>query len=646
MTSRRYALYALLLWVATSTIIPVHASDWLPVTPEELQLTREPKAPGAAAIYLYRQVDRDDNLSQEFYYERVKILREDGVKYADVEIPYTKGSERIRSIEARTIRPDGSIVRFEGTIYDRAVVAGRGVKLMSKTFTLPEVGVGSIIEYRYWRNQDAGYVFDSHWILSQELFTQHARFSLVPSNYYALRWSWPRGMPEGTASPAKQKGRIQLETHDVPAFVTEELMPPENQLKYRVDFVYFDQSAVSEEPVKFWKAIDKDQFHRVEKFTDRRKAMEHAVAEIVQPGDSPETKLRKLYTRVQRLRNTSYEPPQTEEEFKRTHPGGELHNVEDVLTRGWGSAGQLNQLFTALASAAGLQASLVLVPTRNEYFFERAFMNERQLNSNVVTVNTGGKDWFLDPGVPFTPFGLLPWYETAVEGLQLNSDGGKWVTIPLPPTEDARVERQAQLKMDANGTLSGSLTIRYTGLEGAWRRLEERNEDDTERKKFLEEQVQAMVPSGIDVKLTNTPDWSSWDEPLVAQFDLKVPGWVAAAGQRALLKVGLFAAADDRTFAHQSRTQPIYFNFPFQYRDDFSVELPGGKHIKSLPKARNVDKKFYSYDLTTEEKDGQLHVKRAIAMRLLLVDAKFYGELRDFFQMIRTADEEQVVITQ
>lgn len=36
---------------------PLYAADWLPVTTEELQLTSEPKAPGAAAIYLYRQVD-------------------------------------------------------------------------------------------------------------------------------------------------------------------------------------------------------------------------------------------------------------------------------------------------------------------------------------------------------------------------------------------------------------------------------------------------------------------------------------------------------------------------------------------------------------------------------------------------------------
>ena len=40
------------------------ADDWLPITPEELKMTGDPKAPGAPAIYLYRQVDRRDVLER------------------------------------------------------------------------------------------------------------------------------------------------------------------------------------------------------------------------------------------------------------------------------------------------------------------------------------------------------------------------------------------------------------------------------------------------------------------------------------------------------------------------------------------------------------------------------------------------------
>lgn len=642
---RRIWILSALALIAVVSNLPVHAEDWLPVTAEELQLTREPKAPGAAAIYLYRQVDRDDTVPEETHYQRLKILTEEGRKYADVEIPYVKGTESVRGIEARTIRPDGSIVRFDGTVYEKPIASARATKLMAKAFTMPDVEVGSIIEYRYRHVLQLGYVFDSHWILSQELFTRQAKFSLVPSPYYTLEWSWPRGLPEGTANPARVHGKIRLETHDVPAFVTEELMPPENELKYRVDFIYFDEDEeLEKDPAVFWKRFGKKAFRSVEKFVDRKKAMEQAVAQIVQPGDSAETKLRKIYTRVQQLRNTTFERAKSEEERKRDHESP-AHNVEDVWSRGAGDASNLTHLFVALARAAGCRADLALVATRDQYFFDLRVMNSRQINSNIVVVSVDGKDWYLDPGIPFTPFGLLPWYETGVRALRLDENGGTWLSTPVPAPSASRIERSAQLKLDSGGTLTGKVTIRYTGLESAWRRVEERNEDDTDRKLFLENELKRTVTVGIDTMLTNSPDWHGSDEPLVAEFALKIPGWAAAAGQRQLLKVGLFGGEDDRTFEHFTRVQPLHFHFPYQHSDDVVIEMPIGRRVSSLPKPRNVDLKGVSYGFAAEYREGMLHLKRDISLHLLIVPVEYYPNLRDFFQSVRTGDEEQVLIS-
>ena len=79
--------------------------DWLPIDPTDLKMTSEPKAPGAPAIYLYRQVDRDDKgtASTEYNYLRIKILTEEGRKYANVEIPFDKGGYKVSGIRARTI---------------------------------------------------------------------------------------------------------------------------------------------------------------------------------------------------------------------------------------------------------------------------------------------------------------------------------------------------------------------------------------------------------------------------------------------------------------------------------------------------------------------------------------------------------------
>jgi len=68
------------------------AVGFQPVSPDELKMTSEPLAPGAPAIILFRQVDRDDNIHtpHEDNYFRIKILTEEGRKHADVEIPSSR----------------------------------------------------------------------------------------------------------------------------------------------------------------------------------------------------------------------------------------------------------------------------------------------------------------------------------------------------------------------------------------------------------------------------------------------------------------------------------------------------------------------------------------------------------------------------
>jgi Domain of Unknown Function with PDB structure (DUF3857)/Transglutaminase-like superfamily len=641
----RSILRIIAVWVLVGGPLPVQAEDWLPILPEELKMTSEPLAPGAPAILLYRQVDRDDNGPIETSYARIKILTEEGRRFADVEIPFDKATENVHAIQARTIHADGSIVNFNGTVYEKPIIQARGVKLLAKIFTMPDVQVGSIIEYRYRQSFESGYVFNSHWILSQDLFTRNAKFSLNPYREIGMRYSWPVGLPPDTAPPKEEHGKIHLETHNVPAFVTEEYMPPENELKYRVDFIYSaDTFAGSEkEPKVFWKKYGKKAHGLVEDFVDKRRAMAEAVAQIVEPGDSPEVKLRKIYERVQRLRNISFERKKSEQELERENLKY-AKSAEDVWKRGYGDGNQIAWLFLALVRAAGIQADPVIVSTRDVQFFNPGIMNPNDLNSNVVVVALDGSEIYLDPGIPFAPFGVLPWSETAVGGLRLDKEGGAWITTPLPDPKDSRIERKARLKLTPSGTLEGTLTVTYTGQEALWRRLEEHGEDDTDRKQFLESQIKADIPCGTEVELSNRPDWDSASQTMIAEYDLKIPGWASAAGQRALLPVGLFGAQDKRSFQHMARIHPLYFSFPHQSADDVSIELPANWQVGSMPKPRDVDHKGVIYSISTEGKNGSLLVNRAVTINMTLVNIKYYPTIQDFFQTVRAGDEEQVIL--
>jgi hypothetical protein len=626
----------------------VSGDDWLPILPEEIKMTNVPEAPGAPAVYLYRQVDRKDlgRANTEFNYARIKILTEEGRNYANVEIPYRRGTTAISNIRARTIRPDGTIANFDGKVYDKTISKTRGASYLAKTFSLPDVQVGSIVEYRYNYDLEDGFVFDSLWVLSEELFTKKAKFTLKPYDRLAVKWSWPAGLPIGTPPPTQDADKvIRMTVQNIPAFQLEDFMPPANELKLRVEFVYSEDNTIERDQAKYWRQFGKKQNDHVESFLGKSGAMQQAVAQIVSPNDSPEVKLQKIYARTQQVRNLSYEPRRTEQEAKRDKLKAG-NNAADLLNNGYGWGSEITWLFLALAKAAGFEAYPVLAASRSEFVFNPVRLNSRELNTNVVLVKLNGKDVYFDPGTAFAPFGLVPWTEAGASGMKLDKEGGSWVTTALPDSSASRIERKADLKLTDDGSLTGKITVTFTGLEALTRRLQVRNEDEAARRKYLEDLLSEYVPAGMEAELKNQPDWKNSSAPLIAEYEVKIPGWASSAGKRALLAVGLFGGTEKHLFEHAHREFPVVFEFPFKKTDDVTIELPPGWQVGSSPKDVDQDAKAVEYIFKSDGKNGTIHFNRILRSDLSFVAADKYPVLRNFFQVVRSGDEQQIVLQQ
>jgi hypothetical protein len=642
---------ALIAGVLSCTVLlarPARAGiGFQPVNAEELKMKSEPLAPGAPAIILFRQVDRSDDryTPHEDNYLRVKILTEEGRDRANVEVAFDKDYESISGIRARTIKPDGSIVEFDGKVFDKTIVKSRGNTYLVKTFTLPSVEVGGIIEYFYTLDFKEHYVFESHWILSEDLFTKRAKFSLKPYassyNEFHLRWTWQL-LPEGSLPKQGPFGVVEMEAQNIPAFENEDYMPPENELKARVDFAY-DRELPESDPQKYWQHVGKKRNEALESFVGKGKAMEDAVAQIVSPNDAPETKLRKIYDRVQQIRNTSYEIRKTEQEEQRDKEKA-ITSAEQLWKQGYGTGQQLTWLYLALARAAGFEAYGCWVADRRQYFFNSKMMKSDELDANVVQVKVNGKDMYFDPGGAFTPFGMLEWAETGVPGLRLDRNGGTWIQTTLPEASESQIHREAKLKLSDTGDLEGELTVAYTGLEAMYRRLRERHEDEAARKKYLEDSLKDQIPVLAELELTNKPDWNSAQTPLVAVLNLKIPGWASSAGRRVLLPVGFFDVQEKHIFEHANRVHPIYFEYPYEKLDDVTIELPQGWRVDSVPPPQTKDARLIVYNLKVVKMDGKVQVVRKLDLDVMVLEIKYYPALRDIFQAVRTGDEQQILL--
>lgn len=111
-----------------------------------------------------------------------------------------------------------------------------------------------------------------------------------------------------------------------------------------------------------------------------------------------------------------------------------------------------------------------------------------------------------------------------------------------------------------------------------------------------------------------------------------------------MIPVAIFTAAEKGTFEHANRVHPVYFEYPHEKVDDLTIELPAGWQVSSVPSPQNQDGHVVRYILEVEKNPAGLHLTRKLTIDLLMLELKYYTALRNFFQVMRTGDGEQIVL--
>ena len=621
--------------------------DWLPITPQDQQIKDVPGNPGASAIQLYYADFIDDSAHTEFIYRRIKVLTEKGTEakeQGDVEITVLPEMS-VSDLKARTIHPDGKIIEFTGKPFEKTIFKGKGIKVQAKTFTMPEVTVGSIIEYKYKLRLDNVIITENSWTIQHSLFTLKEKFFFKA--YEGAMEDSPGGSQVSYVTvlldkKLKQKGStVELEMENVPAFESEGYMPPENNYKPQVLFFYTGSDSYTVD--KFWQEGGKRWNTRAEHMLGNYKEVRDAAAEAIGGETDPEKKLRKLYARAQQIRNLTYERERTAEEQKKEKLKTN-ENVSDALKRGHGDREDITYLFVAMARASGFDASVVLVSSRQERFFNRTVLSKKQLDSQVAAVQFNGKDLFLDPGTKFCPFGLVRWIRTSTAALKLDKNGGTFVTVSPATQDKAVIARTANMSLSENGSLKGEITVAFKGGEALERRLSAFATDEAGRKKDVEDEFKGWLSSGANVQMTGSSGWDASEEPLTVQFNVEIPGYASVAGKRLLASAYLFQAKQKDAFKHAARKYPIYFSYAFAEMDKVSIKLPAGYSLESVPQMQFADLPYARYENISQFAGAQLVTQRSLLLNGIFFDVGRYAELKDFFSKVQVGDEEQAVL--
>lgn len=628
-------------------------------------MTSQPEVPGADAVYLYREESSDDreNASSGFdqdntsiadeknfrtLYVRMKILTEAGKKYADVPVLYPGRYFSVASVEGRTIHSDGTVIPFTGKPFQKEVYKSNAYTEKETFFTMPDVQVGSILEYRYALKYDARILMGAEWYVQQDLFVRSAKYSFraYGGDTVDSKGNQSTGIAHSDVLPkgfaVKQiysQNAFELVVHNIPPIPAEEYMLPQSNLVYRVLFYYTGEHSAAE----FWADKGRDWAKDTNRFLGSSNQLKSAVDEIVAPGDTDHQKLAKIYDAVMKLENTNFTRTVSAEEIKQA--GLRTGSAADVWAQKRGNSREMTLLFIALARAAGLQAYAVRVTSRDENIFDVNFLNIGQLNDSIAIVNVDGKEQYFDPGERYCEFGKLHWKHTSTDGLRQTYDSSALIKTPGANYQEAQTVRTAQLQMAPDGTLHGVITVKMTGAPALEWRQRALHSDEAEVTKEFENKLRAELPMGVDAHLTHFVGLADWKSVLAAQFEVS-GAMGTVTGKRVILPSSFFQEAKDNpNFSSSTRQTAIYLQYAYARQDTVSIALPHNLEIESIPQDMKLpfpNNGLYSANYAL--KDNTYTATRLIILANFLFQPSDYSALRDFYQKINGEDQEQAIL--
>lgn len=562
--------------------LPLFAATWRPIEPSEISLKTPKIDANADAEILYWEVKITDHLQPPDiwtvyrHYLRVKIFTEKGAKeLATAEIQF-EGKEFVREVAARTIKPDGSIVEAgNDAIKDTDVVKGKRVRNKVKAIAFPAVSPGSIIEYQYTHTHPDRLASYVPLEFSREYPVHFVKYLVKPiqSEYIPYKMRVMGFQAQATPFQPERNG---TETHyattasNVPAFKPEPNMPPENDVRPWLLIYYEEDKKLT--PEKFWKEIGRDSASSFSKRIKVDGTIKKTALEVVSGAESGEQKAERLMEYCRKnIKNVFSDSPDVTAADRKNFKFNE--HTGDTMKRKIGTGRDINDLFAAMAQAAGLEARLARIADRGFKSFDPQMMTPYFLIAASIAVKVDGNWRFYDPAATRAPKGFLRWQEEGTPALVCDPKEPIFVATPLNPPDRSRTTRRADLELDMDGNVKGKIRLAYSGHRATSRRLELDQDTDAEREQRVLEDLKDQYPGAeiTDVKVENVTEL---DKPLIVSASLVMRGYGQRTGKRMFVQPAFFQAGSKPVFGESQRKYPINFRYPYSDVDRVSIKLP------------------------------------------------------------------------
>jgi len=599
----------------------------------------EENYPEAGAVILL--ADESVEVSKEgiqvsYLHYVVKILNERGKEeFAETEIGYDSTYEKIILQEARTIRPDGTVVEV-GSRHIRDVSRYTNFPLYSNArayiISFPEVVQGAILEYKVK-------IVNNYLINKKDFVLNYPVQATNPVVSAKLNLQFPKSTAvhlkilneKYNSFGAELKPRIQDKGEfldyswsfsDIPQIIPEPAMPPGVRINPTILLSTFNDW---EEIFTWWKGLSKD---KIKADPDIKTKVKELAADVA----SPEARAAAIYNYCAKdIRYVAVEYGQA---------GYEPHAAADIFKNKYGDCKDQAVLLVTMLKEAGLTAWLVLIPTRGDYNLSEDFPSV-MFNHCIGALSLDGKVIFMDPTAETCSFKDLPPDDQGRSVLVFQADRYKIMETPLFAAQHNLVKQVLKLKINDDVTISAHKDNYSYGAYDQMQRFWLTYTQPELIAQMLKERIQE-ISIGARLLKYNIENLDDLNKPVVLSYDFIGPEYATVAGDLRILPQ--LASVDTSLVAKYERLYDIDFSILDSKETDIEIELPAGFKVRYLPESIREESPWIKFEATYEYLKGKIIFKQRNETKKNMVPDSEYNDFKKFTEKVALATKQNIVL--
>ncbi|MEP7255478.1 MAG: DUF3857 domain-containing protein [Ferruginibacter sp.] len=581
------------------------------------------------------------------YRVRIKVLKESGLSYANVNIPYYdhNNEEKIIKIDASTYNLDASGKIKTTDVSKSSIYSKRINKFYSEMIiAFPEVKVGSIVEYKYkmerrtdqhlkgWDFQDKIPVRYSEYQINIPLFYH---FSVNPNIVDEIEvkekvYEDLIATNEGTlTTETLQKNFIMRNLIGIKAEPFMGAVKDYQQgLEFQLSTIDYGGGRTLDLRTT-WADVIKD----LMKDDDFGKQLEWEpkgttamISEAKQLTDE-ESRMKFILNYVKK--NMTWD----DDESIYSYDG-----INSAFEKKTGSTGDINLLLTCLLNKAGIKAYPILFSTRNNGLVKKAFPFISQFNIVMVYVTVAGKYFVLDATDKVIHYRLVPQKVVNTNGFIVEGENGRWVEI-LSGKSKYKVMAAVQGEITADGILKGSCLVNcydYARVQRceSWVENKEKFKDDYFIKPYSFCKIE-------DLAINNTEA-----DSLPLEQKVKFSSVLNSSGDYRYFNINLFSDLDRNPFVAADRVSDVDFGFLQDYTIFGNYSIPPDYIFDGLPEniSMTTPDNGIIFNRSMQVEANLLNVRMTVEFKRSFYTAASYAEFKEFYKKLFDKLNEQVVI--